>query len=278
MPKTIQEIYSFWAITRQYFDDQARDFLRIMRSPSESDTYGYNQFELQQVANQPYVIPSLLPESGSDMRNRIAKENALAQLNKRRSEFGQTKNLLLKQKMDILAWLSRSSRFLTESLAQELLEAFRETEVPYKDAELRKRFLNQVTDSQASLSVANSLQDTMRPRAFFDLPGDLRHYYEQAGLSKDHVTNQALVWPLKVLEILVSNNEQAEICLFKTTQSSNLVHLLGQILILHGWGDAKALRIAGQTEASVILNTVRVLASLLIRPAAQDRFLERTTL
>lgn len=49
--------------------------------------------------------------------------------------------------MDILAWLSRSSSFLTESLAKELLDAFRETEVPYKDVELRRKFLNQITDS-----------------------------------------------------------------------------------------------------------------------------------
>lgn len=42
MPKTVREVYGFWAITRQYFDDQARDFLRLLKSPSESSTYGYN--------------------------------------------------------------------------------------------------------------------------------------------------------------------------------------------------------------------------------------------
>ena len=42
MPKTVKEVYGFWAITRQYFDDQARDFLRLLKSPSESSTYGYN--------------------------------------------------------------------------------------------------------------------------------------------------------------------------------------------------------------------------------------------
>ena len=27
MPDTVKEVYGFWAITRQYFDDQARDFI-----------------------------------------------------------------------------------------------------------------------------------------------------------------------------------------------------------------------------------------------------------
>ena len=59
--------------------------------------------------------------------------------------------------MDVLAWLSRSSSFLTESLAKELLEAFRDTEVPYNNIELRRKYLNQFTDSQAGLTVSNSL-------------------------------------------------------------------------------------------------------------------------
>ena len=81
------------------------------------------------------------------MRNKIAKETALYQAQQKRGEFGTNKNLLLKQKMDILTWLSRSSSFLTESLAKELLDAFRDTELPYKDVEMRRSFLNQVTES-----------------------------------------------------------------------------------------------------------------------------------
>ena len=49
--------------------------------------------------------------------------------------------------------------------------------------------------------------DTMRPRAYYDLPEDLRHFYEEAGLSKEAITNKSLLWPLKALELLVSNNE-----------------------------------------------------------------------
>ena len=98
--------------------------------------------------------------------------------------------------MEILAWLSRTSNFLTESLAKELLDAFRDTEVPYNDVDQRRRYLNQVTDSLAGLSISNALMDTMRPRAYYDLPEDLRHFYEEAGLSKEAITNKSLLWPL----------------------------------------------------------------------------------
>ena len=56
LPKAVKELFGFWAVTRQYFDDQARDFLRLMKSPSESGFYGYNQFELH---SKQYVIPRL---------------------------------------------------------------------------------------------------------------------------------------------------------------------------------------------------------------------------
>ena len=105
------------------------------------------------------------------------------------------------------------------------------------------------------------------------MPEDLRHYYEEAGLSKEVITDKALVWPLRVLELLVSNNEQAENCL----RGGNLVQLLSQVLILQGWGEPKPLRAATSTEASIILNTVRILAALMIRPEVQEKFLEKNS-
>jgi len=38
----VKEIFGFWAVTRQYFEDQARDFLMLLRNPSDSHVYGYN--------------------------------------------------------------------------------------------------------------------------------------------------------------------------------------------------------------------------------------------
>ena len=42
MPKIIRDMYQFWGITRRYFDEQARDFIKLLESASESDTFGYN--------------------------------------------------------------------------------------------------------------------------------------------------------------------------------------------------------------------------------------------
>ena len=56
MPKVIRDVYQFWGITRNYFDEQARDFLKLLNSASESDTFGYNQFDLH---SQRFTIPQV---------------------------------------------------------------------------------------------------------------------------------------------------------------------------------------------------------------------------
>ena len=55
-PGMVKEIFGFWAVTRQFFEDQARDFLMLMRNPSDSQVYGYNQLDLQNTSSD-YVIP-----------------------------------------------------------------------------------------------------------------------------------------------------------------------------------------------------------------------------
>ena len=70
-----------------------------------------------------------------------------------------------------------------------------------------------MTSSQAALTVTETLRKILRPTAFDELPKDLKHFYEESGHSKETITNKALVWPLKVLELLICNNEQAEMCL-----------------------------------------------------------------
>lgn len=54
MPRVIHDMYRFWGITRSYFDEQARDFLKLLNSATESETFGYNQFELH---SQKFAIP-----------------------------------------------------------------------------------------------------------------------------------------------------------------------------------------------------------------------------
>ena len=54
MPRVVRDMYRFWGITRSYFDEQARDFLKLLTSATESETFGYNQFELH---SQKFTIP-----------------------------------------------------------------------------------------------------------------------------------------------------------------------------------------------------------------------------
>lgn len=54
MPRVVHDMYRFWGITRSYFDEQARDFLKLLSSATESETFGYNQFELH---SQKFTIP-----------------------------------------------------------------------------------------------------------------------------------------------------------------------------------------------------------------------------
>ena len=98
------------------------------------------------------------------MRNKILKEQAYRNQNARASDHGQATNLLLRQKMDALTWLTRASNFLTDSLADELIDTYRETEVPLKDLDIRDRYINQLTDSQAGLQVCHSLSYAMSPK------------------------------------------------------------------------------------------------------------------
>jgi len=63
------------------------------------------------------------------------------------------KNAALAQKMDALGWLSRHCEFVSESLALKMIQTFRETEVPLRDMETRRRYKHQVTESNAILIV-----------------------------------------------------------------------------------------------------------------------------
>ena len=97
----MKDIFGFWATSRQYFDDQARDFLRVLRTQSESSTYGYSHLELQ-TASKPYVVPTLpdyysgndqstmhgsMSGTGEALRSRIMKEQALYKAQQRRVDL-----------------------------------------------------------------------------------------------------------------------------------------------------------------------------------------------
>lgn len=63
------------------------------------------------------------------------------------------KSSLLKNKMDAMGWLARTNEFVPEPLAQKMLQTFRETEVPLRDMETRRKYKHQHHDSSAVLTV-----------------------------------------------------------------------------------------------------------------------------
>ena len=113
-----------------------------------------------------------------------------------------------------------------------MIQAFAQTEVPTQDIEQRRLFLSQLTQCQAALQVCDSVRHALRPQTYANLPSDVKRLYEEAGLNSETLTNKSLLWSLQILELLISNNEQAE----EALQKGRLVEVLGEVLILNGWG------------------------------------------
>ena len=109
--------------------------------------------------------------------------------------------------MEALVWLARSGNFVSDKLAKEMVDAYRETEVPDQDLEVRRRYMYQVTESSAAITVTRMLKNAMSPSAERDLPLEVRSLYREAGLQDHIIKAKALKMPLRVLELLISNNE-----------------------------------------------------------------------
>ena len=96
---------------------------------------------------------------------------------------------VLRQKFDCLGWLVRNHEFVKPDLQNELIKAFRETELPQNDNARRKKFAVTVTNSQAILSICS--QFTTIVKKDFD--------------------EKKIKLTLKVLEILTRNEESVNI-------------------------------------------------------------------
>ena len=149
-----------------------------------------------------------------------------------------------------------------------MVEAFSQTEIPHDDIDHRRHYVSQITQTKAAVKVSNAIRHALRPQAYADLPDDLRRFNDEAGLNKETITNRALVWPLKVLELLVSNNEQAR----DSLEEAKLVESLNEILVLNGWGESSTQQ-ASESSSTIILVTVRILATLMVREEAQRQFI-----
>ena len=66
--------------------------------------------------------------------------------------------------MDALSWLARTGEFVADALAQQMIKLYRETEVPLRDMETRRRYKHQSTDSTSVINVCTIIQDTLNMR------------------------------------------------------------------------------------------------------------------
>jgi len=92
--------------------------------------------------------------------------------------------------------------------------------------------------------------------------------YDEAGLTSDIITGTALQWPLRILELLISNDEQAK----ESLDKGHIVETLSEILIMYGWGDKPP-----QHNAAMVMKTSsRILTILMVRKEAQNKFIGST--
>jgi len=65
--------------------------------------------------------------------------------------------------MEALAWLSRSSVFVSPALSAELIRTFRDTEMPLFSKDARKRYTVQITESLAVLTACHVVKNAVKP-------------------------------------------------------------------------------------------------------------------
>ena len=127
---------------------------------------------------------------------------------------GQVRNWLLKSKMDALAWLARSYSFVSDEMCQQMVSAFRRTEVPQDHIEMRKTYLTQITSSDSIITICDIIKQVLDKRFVENGPEEMQNYYKKAGLESDYIVIQALKRPLNILELLICNDEQAKFLTF----------------------------------------------------------------
>lgn len=100
--------------------------------------------------------------------------------------------------MDIVAWTIRAVPFLQDRSISELLNIFRATEIPLEPS-LLQAYHHAQTSSQAVLSVVEQL------------------YGASLSIQLDEFSLSPLVgWAIQAVEMLVVNNQQAQLALSKT--------------------------------------------------------------
>ena len=97
--------------------------------------------------------------------------------------------------MNILAWLVRFQSLIKNETRAEMINAFRSTELPPDDSKQQKRYREVITGSEAILTASDVLKTAINNT--YDMTND-------TWLNK-------LINPLKILEVLLYNEEQVRL-------------------------------------------------------------------
>ena len=127
-------------------------------------------------------------------------------------DIGLQKSPTLANKMDILTWTLRAAPFLSEQRVWQVLDGYRRKELPLI-SNLLERYFSAKTNSQAVLVAADALQR------------------QSDRLNEDRFDIQTTVWAAQVTEMLVANEEQANLCLRKSRLIELIFIFMTQYLI-----------------------------------------------
>ena len=215
-----------WSILKDYFDYEARQKLVLLAQNSEMSLFDQNGEIIKSSNKQddPYAVP----------------------------------NKTLAKKMNALAWLSCAQKFVDPRLSLQMLQAFRQSEVPFENLDKRRHYMTQVTTSHAIEVVISCIDKFIETRKKIREDGI-------AALSNSELSQndfQNILIPMKILQLLVCNVQQASLGI----DSMNLVGHLSTLLQELG-GKIMPIYLRG-AEQSTVKEIARILASLMFRPEA----------
>ena len=124
--------------------------------------------------------------------------------------------------MDALAWLSCAQKFVDPQLSLQMLQAFRQSEVPFENLDKRRHYMTQVTTSHAIEVVISCIDKFIETKK--KIRDDGIAALSNLELSQNDFQN--ILIPMKILQLLVCNVQQASLGI----DTMNLVGHLSTLL------------------------------------------------
>lgn len=140
-----------------------------------------------------------------------------------------------------------------------MLQTFRETEVPLRDMETRRKYKHQLHDSSAIITVCQVLRDTlnMKDSAAQDVQAMLN-----GGEDMHSYVIRRLRWPIQILELLICNQENALTALKQTS----LIYCINEIFASIGIEEQSY----SADTAQVVKIAARILATIMNHQEAKQ--------